>query len=221
MKINLKQELTKQWFKNLQEIICKNIEEIENNKVLFKSKKWIRNKKKNEGGGESKLLENGKVFDRVGVNYSEVYGKFPNEFKGKIPGITRNTNFWASGISIVMHMRNPHVPAMHFNTRYINTSQNWFGGGMDVTPCFKDYKLKKWLHKKLKKMCDRHNKHYYKKYSEWCDKYFYLPHRAETRGIGGIFFDYKKDNWEKDFNFVKDVGLEFIEIFNNIIIKKK
>ncbi len=220
MKLDIKQELTKQWFKNLQEIICKNIEEIENNKVLFKSKKWARNKKKNEGGGESKLLENGKVFEKVGVNFSEVFGNFPSNLKGKIPGTKKNSKFWASGISIVMHMKNPNVPAMHFNTRYITTSYGWFGGGMDVTPCFTDNKLKKWLHKSLKKMCDRHNKKYYKNYSKWCDEYFYLPHRQETRGIGGIFFDYKKDNWEKNFYFVKDVGLEFIKVFNEIILKK-
>ena len=220
MKLNIKQELTKQWFRNLQEIICKNIEDIEKNKVLFKSKKWSRNQNNNEGGGEYKLLENGKVFDKVGVNFSEVYGLFPKELRGKIPGTKKNVKFWASGISIVMHMKNPKVPAMHFNTRYISTSHGWFGGGIDVTPCFKDNKLKKWLHKNLKNMCNTHNKHYYKKYSQWCDKYFYLPHRKETRGIGGIFFDYKKNNWEKDFSFVKDVGLEFIKIFNNIILKK-
>ena len=143
MKINLKQELAKQWFRNLQDIICKNIEEIENNKTSFKTKKWTRNKRQNQGGGESKILQNGKVFDKVGVNFSEVYGAFPNELKGKIPGTKKSTQFWASGISIVMHMKNPNVPAMHFNTRYINTSYGWFGGGMDVTPCFKDNKLKK------------------------------------------------------------------------------
>ena len=142
MKTNLKKELTKKWFKNLQEIICKNIEELEKNKIFFKSKKWFRNKNKNEGGGESRLLENGKVFDKVGVNFSEVYGKFPKELKDKIPGTQKNSNFWASGISIVMHMKNPFVPAMHFNTRYIYTSHGWFGGGIDVTPCFKDEKLK-------------------------------------------------------------------------------
>ena len=199
METNLKKELVKQWFKNLQEIICKNIEELENNKLLFKSNKWIRNKKKNEGGGESRLLENGKIFDKVGVNFSEVYGKFPSELKGKIPGTKKSTNFWASGISIVMHMKNPFVPAMHFNTRYIYTSYGWFGGGMDVTPCIKDGKLKKWLNKNLKIMCDRHNKKYYKNYSKWCNKYFYLPHRNEARGIGGIFFDYKKKKLGKRF----------------------
>ena len=220
MKKNIKKELAKQWFKILQEIICKNIEELEKNKILFKSEKWIRNKNKNEGGGESRLLKNGKIFEKVGVNFSEVYGKFPNELKGKIPGTQKSRNFWASGISIVMHMKNPFVPAMHFNARYICTSHGWFGGGMDVTPCFKDEKLKRRIHKNLKKMCDRHNKKYYENYSKWCDKYFYLPHRRETRGIGGIFFDYKKDNWERDFNFVKDVGLEFIKVFNEIIEEK-
>ena len=107
MKIDLKQELAKQWFKNLQDIICKNIEERENSKVLFESKKWSKNSNKDEGGGESKLLVNGKVFEKVGVNFSEVYGKFPSAMKGKIPGTKKNTKFWASGISIVMNMKNP------------------------------------------------------------------------------------------------------------------
>ncbi len=119
-----------------------------------------------------------------------------------------------------MHMKNPHVPAMHFNTRYIHTSFGWFGGGMDVTPCVEDKKLKNWFHKEVKMACDRHNKKYYKKYKKKCDEYFYLPNRKEARGIGGIFFDYKKENWEKDFNFVRDVGLTFKRIFREIIIKK-
>ena len=138
----------------------------------------------------------------------------------KIPGASKNPNFWASGISIVMHMKNPHIPAIHFNTRYIYTTHGWFGGGMDVTPCINDPKEKKFLHYELKKMCDRHNKKYYKKYKKWCDEYFYLPHRKETRGIGGIFFDYKKDNWEKDFKFISDLGVTFKMIFN-LIIKTK
>jgi len=118
-------------------------------------------------------------------------------------------------------MKNPHIPAMHFNTRFISTSHNWFGGGMDVTPCINDKKLEKWFHMELKKSCDRHNKKYYKKYKKWCDKYFYLSHRNEPRGIGGIFFDYKKENWEKDFAFVRDVGITFKKIFNDIINKKR
>jgi coproporphyrinogen III oxidase len=118
-------------------------------------------------------------------------------------------------------MKNPHIPTMHFNSRYIYTSHGWFGGGMDVTPCMKDDNLKKWFHTELKKSCDRHNKNYYKKYKKWCDNYFYLAHRNEPRGIGGIFFDYKKDNWEKDFAFVRDVGITFKKISKNIILNKK
>ncbi|MDC3065874.1 oxygen-dependent coproporphyrinogen oxidase, partial [Candidatus Pelagibacter sp.] len=167
-------------------------------------------------------FENGKVFEKVGVNFSEVYGKFSNKFKKNIPGTEKSSKFWASGISVVMHMKNPYVPAMHFNTRYIVTGHGWFGGGMDVTPCFNDKKLERWFHSKLKSACDKHDKTYYPKYKKWCDQYFYLPHRNESRGIGGIFFDYKKDNYEKDFSFIRDVGLNFKEIFKEIIkIKNK
>ena len=220
MNKEIKQRLTSNWFKLLQNIICKDIEKIEKNKVRFKSTTWKRNKTKDEGGGEFRILKNGKVFEKVGVNFSEVCGRFSNEMKKKIPGANNNPNFWASGISIVMHMKNPHVPAIHFNTRFIYTTHGWFGGGMDVTPCLKDNNEKKYLHKELKTMCDRHNKIYYKKYKKWCDEYFFIPHRKEMRGIGGIFFDYKKENWEKDFSFVRDLGVSFQMIFNSIINKK-
>ena len=219
MDIELKKKLVRNWFKILQDMICNEIEELEG-KTKFKSKNWQRNKKNDEGGGEYRILENGKTFEKVGVNFSEVYGKFSEKFKNRIPGTKKDSSFWASGISVVMHMKNPHVPAMHFNTRYIYTSYGWFGGGMDVTPCLDDKNLKNWFHKELKKICDYHNKKYYKKYKKQCDEYFYLPHRKETRGGGGIFFDYKKKNWEKDFNFVRDVGLAFKSIFREIIIKK-
>ena len=213
----IKKKLASNWFKLLQNIICEDIEKIENKKIKFKSKIWSRNKIKDEGGGEFRILKNGKIFEKVGVNFSEVYGKFSNKMKKKIPGAKKNPNFWASGISVVMHMKNPHIPAIHFNTRFIYTTHGWFGGGMDVTPCIKDDKGKKFFHKELKKMCDRHNKKYYKKYKEWCDKYFYLSLRNETRGIGGIFFDYKKDNWINDFKFISDLGITFQMIFNSII----
>ena len=221
MDTKIKKKLVKNWFKVLQDIICKDIEELEGKKNIFKSKIWFRNKNKNEGGGEFRILENGKIFEKVGVNFSEVYGKLSKKFKKKIPGTNKNSNFWASGISVVMHMKNPHIPAMHFNTRYIYTSHGWFGGGMDITPCIKDNILKKWFHNELKKTCNKHNKNYYKKYKKWCDNYFYLPHRNEPRGIGGIFFDYKKNNWEKDFSFVRDIGIAFKNISKNIVLKKK
>ena len=220
MEKNIKKTLTKNWFRTLQDLICIEIEEIESKSIKFTSKEWLRNNSKDEGGGEYRILENGKIFDKVGVNFSEVYGKFPKNFKKKIPGAVKNPNFWASGISVVMHMKNPHIPALHFNTRYIYTNHGWFGGGIDATPCFNDNNLKNWFHHQIKLTCDRHNKNYYNKYKKWCDKYFYLPHRKEPRGIGGIFFDYKKDNWEKDFYFIKDVGLEFMKIFNEVILRK-
>ncbi len=216
----IKKKLARNWFKLLQNIICKDIESLEKNKSTFTSKIWSRNKIKDEGGGEFRILKNGKIFEKVGVNFSEVYGKFSKEMRNKIPGTKKNLNFWASGISVVMHMNNPHIPAIHFNTRYIYTSHGWFGGGMDVTPCINDIKEKIELNKKLKKMCDRHNKKYFTKYKKWCDKYFYLPHRKEARGIGGIFFDYKNNNWEKDFKFISDLGVTFQKIFNSIINKK-
>ncbi len=220
MELKIKKDLVSNWFKMLQDAICHNIKDIEKNKVKFKSTIWKKNHKRDEGGGEFRILKNGKIFDKVGVNFSKVYGKFPKQFQKNILGARKNPKFWASGISVVMHMKNPLIPAMHFNTRYICTTQDWFGGGMDITPSKKDENEKKEFHKLLKDMCNRHNKNYYKKYKKWCDEYFYLPHRKEPRGIGGIFFDYKKNNFEKDFKFVRDIGITFQSIFQNIIKKK-
>jgi len=220
MDLEIKQKLTSNWFKSLQEMFCKTIGDFEKNKISFKSTTWRRNLKKDEGGGEYRILKDGKVFDKVGVNFSKVYGKFPKKFQQNIPGAQKDPRFWASGISVVMHMKNPLIPAMHFNTRYICTTFDWFGGGIDVTPSKKDNKEKEVFHKTLRDMCNRHDKNYYKKYKKWCDEYFYLPHRKEPRGIGGIFFDYKKDNFEKNFKFVRDVGVTFESIFQKIISKK-
>ncbi len=220
MNLEIKKDLASNWFKMLQESICYRIEKLEKSHIKFISTNWKRNSKKDEGGGEYRILKNGKIFDKVGVNFSKVYGKFPKQFQKKIPGAHKDPRFWASGISVVMHMKNPLIPAMHFNTRYISTKYDWFGGGMDVTPSKRDENEKREFHKILKNMCDRHNKNYYYKYKKWCDEYFYLPHRKEPRGIGGIFFDYKKENFEKDFKFIRDVGVTFEVIFENIIKKK-
>ena len=220
MDLDIKKDLTSNWFKLLQDAFCNDISKLENHKTKFKSTTWKRSPDKDEGGGEYRILRDGKVFDKVGVNYSKVYGKFPKKFQKNIRGASKDPRFWASGISVVMHMKNPLIPAMHFNTRFISTTQQWFGGGMDVTPSKKDDLEKKDFHKDLMKMCNRHNKNYYKKYKKWCDEYFYLPHRKEPRGIGGIFFDYKNDNFDKDFKFVRDVGVTFQMLFNKIIRKK-
>ena len=137
MEISIKKDLASNWFKLLQNAICDDILKIEKNKVNFESTTWKRSNKKDEGGGEFRILKNGKIFEKVGVNFSKVYGKFPKQFQKNIPGASKDPRFWASGISIVMHMQNPHIPAMHFNTRFICTTKNWFGGGMDVTPAIK------------------------------------------------------------------------------------
>ena len=214
MKIKKKQEITKKWFLKLQKLICKNIEELEKiygSNIKFKKNKWKH--------GEFRIIE-GKVIEKGGVAFSNVIGRFPKEFAKKIPGTKNNYKFWSTGVSVVLHPKNPKVPAMHFNTRFICTQKAWFGGGMDVTPSIIDNNQKKYFHNELKKMCDLHDKKYYPKYKKWCDKYFYLPHRKETRGIGGIFFDYKMNNWEKDFLFVKDVGITFAYLVKKMIKKK-
>ena len=220
MNLEIKKNLASNWFKTLQDVFCHDISKLEKNKFKFKSSTWKRNKKKDEGGGEYRILQNGRIFEKVGVNFSKVYGKFPKQFQKNILGAKTDPRFWASGISVVMHMKNPLIPAMHFNTRYICTTQDWFGGGMDVTPSKVDTNEKKEVHNTLRKMCNRHNKNYYKKYKKWCDEYFYLPHRKESRGIGGIFFDYKKSNFETDFMFIRDVGITFQSVFEKIIRKK-
>jgi len=220
MNLEIKKDLVSDWFRTLQNSICHSVKSFENHNNNFEITSWKRSYKKDEGGGEYRILKNGKIFDKVGVNFSKVYGKFPKELQKNIPGAKKDPRFWASGISVVMHMKNPLIPAMHFNTRYISTTHDWFGGGMDVTPSKIDKKEKKEFHRILKNMCDRHNKNYYKNYKKWCDDYFYLTHRKEPRGIGGIFFDYKKDNFEKDFKFVRDVGITFQLIFQRIINKK-
>ena len=214
MKIEQKKRNAKKWFVKLQNIICKNIEGLE--KEYGSNKKFKKNKWRY---GEFRTIE-GEVIEKGGVAFSNVVGKFSKQFAKKIPGAKNNRKFWSSGVSVVLHPKNPMVPAMHFNTRFICTEKSWFGGGMDITPCLVDKKEEKFVHKELKKMCDFHNKKYYLKYKKWCDEYFYLPHRKEIRGIGGIFFDYKMDNWDKDFIFVKDLGKTFSSILK-IIIKNK
>ena len=214
MKIKKKQQIVKKWFFELQKLICNDIEELE--KTYGSNKKFKKNKWKY---GEFRIIE-GEVIEKGGVAFSNVVGKFPKEFAKKIPGTKNNNKFWSSGISVVLHPKNPKIPAMHFNTRFIVTSKNWFGGGMDATPCINDKNETKLFHNKIKVMCDKHNKNYYPRYKKWCDNYFYLPHRKETRGIGGIFFDHKKNNWKKDFDFIKDVGLCFLDCAKTIIKKK-
>ena len=223
----IKKKLTSDWFKFLQGRIVEQFQLLENeiskkNKKKIKTfikREWKKDNKK-EGGGTSYLLSGGELFDKVGINQSTVSGHFEKTFRSKILGTEKNGKYWASGTSVVAHMKNPKIPAFHFNTRFIVTSKEWFGGGMDATPSFKDKREKTGIHQKLKAVCRLNNKDY-NKYKKWCDTYFYLPHRKELRGIGGIFFDYETKDWEKNFKFIQDLGIGFIDITKKIIQKKK
>ncbi len=221
-----KKKFVSNWFVFLQSQILKQFQDFEKEfskskkgKVRrFIKKKWNKNNI-SEGGGTYFILKNGKVFDKVGINQSTVSGTFKKEFRSKILGAAKNGRYWASGISVVAHMKNPKIPALHFNTRFIVTEKEWFGGGMDATPCISNKKESLKIHQKLKKICES-NKKNYKFYKNWCDKYFYLAHHQETRGIGGIFFDYENKNWFENFKFVRDLGIGFLDI-TNFLIKTK
>ncbi|MDC3091072.1 oxygen-dependent coproporphyrinogen oxidase [Rickettsiales bacterium] len=222
-----KKKATK-WFFELRNKICDFLEDIErknNSNKKFKKTSWDRKseKSKKSGGGEMAVLR-GKVFEKAGVNISTVYGKLSKDLVKKIPGTEKTDEFWASGISLVIHPKSPHIPAVHMNTRYIVTSKSWFGGGADITPTNKESsdskELAKLFHFNYKKICEEYKKGSYIKFKEWCDNYFFLPHRGESRGLGGIFYDYlNSGNWKDDFVFTKNVGKTFLETYENILEK--
>ena len=169
------------------------------------------------GGGTMSVMH-GRVFEKVGVNISTVYGEFSPEFRKEIPGAEENPRFWASGISIVAHMASPLIPAVHMNTRFIVTEKEWFGGGTDLTPIFPNEEDTNLFHSALKECCNRHNPSYYENFKKFCDEYFYLPHRKEPRGVGGIFYDYvNSGDWNADFKFTQDVGQTFKETYPQIV----
>lgn len=172
------------------------------------------------GGGEMGLMR-GQVFEKVGVNISTVHGKFDEKFAGDIPGTENDPRFWASGISLVAHMKNPFVPAVHMNTRLIVTEKSWIGGGADLTPTFPFPDDTSLFHDHLKTACDQHDPTDYQRFKKWCDEYFYLPHRQEARGVGGIFYDYVNTGcWQNDLQFTKNVGTQFLKAFE-IIVKRR
>ncbi len=234
--------LASTWFKEIRNQICDSFEALEQdlsdgNKSTLPAGSFVRTPWERAdsgepnvsgsilfGGGEMSVLK-GRVFEKVGVNFSQVHGTFAPEFSARIPGADEsNGAFWASGVSLVAHMQSPLVPAVHMNTRMIVTSKGWFGGGADLTPMYPNDGDTADFHAGLKACCDRHDVADYDEYKAWCDRYFYLPHRKEPRGIGGIFYDYLDSannggTWEDDFAFTRDVGLSFKDTYAAIVTK--
>ncbi len=218
------QKMARQWFVELRDLLCNVFEKIEDECThpeflgarpgRFEPKKWERS----GGGGGVMSLMRGRVFEKVGVNVSTVSGEFSPEFRTRIPGADRDPSFWASGISVVAHMQSPFVPAVHMNTRYICTTKEWFGGGSDLTPTYPDDDDTNTFHDALRATCDRYDASYYPRFKKWCDDYFFLPHREECRGVGGIFFDnLNTGDWDSDFSFTRDVGVAFLQVFPEIV----
>ncbi|MBL4740211.1 MAG: oxygen-dependent coproporphyrinogen oxidase [Sneathiella sp.] len=210
------------WFKTLRDEIRLSFEKIEEDLLgtnadlapgKFEVSTWQR---PGGGGGEMSVMK-GRVFEKVGVNISTVHGEFSEEFKKNIPGTDESGEFWAAGISLVAHMRSPHVPAVHMNTRHIVTKKSWFGGGADLTPMYPNESDKEAFHNALRDACDKHDATYYPRFTKWCDEYFYLPHRDEPRGVGGIFYDKLEGDWQDNFDFTQDIGRAFRDIYPEIV----
>lgn len=216
------------FFRDLRDRICSEFEKIETESKgsapsgRFDRKLWNRvNEDSAPGGGGEMSVMKGRVFEKVGVNISTVHGVFSPEFRDKIPGADlSNGQFWATGISLVAHMQSPFVPAVHMNLRIISTGKSWLGGGTDLNPVYPDDADTAKFHADIKACCDRHSPTYYAEFKDWCDRYFFLPHRNEHRGVGGIFYDYiNTGSFSKDFAFSKDVGETFLKTYPEIVRK--
>jgi coproporphyrinogen III oxidase len=209
------QEKTGAYFKDLQEQITRAIEELDGKP--FREDTWAR---EGGGGGRTRVLEEGNVFEKAGVNFSSVHGNLPEQFASKIP-LGSGTEFFATGVSLVFHPRNPMVPAVHANFRYLEKGDaQWFGGGTDLTPYYPYAEDAAHFHRTIKHACDRHDPEFYPRFKKWCDEYFTLKHRSEMRGIGGMFFDYVQGDREKHFPFVQDAGNSFLEAYLPIVKRR-
>jgi coproporphyrinogen III oxidase len=210
------------YFRDLQARICAAFESFEPVR-RFEQRSWSKPEgHRLQGGGESRLMR-GEVFEKVGVNVSHVWGEFSPQARGQVPGsMESDGRFVACGISLVAHMSNPYVPAVHMNLRYLRTSRGWFGGGSDLTPTFPFAEDTTLFHEALKQACDSYRPDAYAEYKAWCDRYFYLPHRQEPRGVGGIFFDeLASGDAERDFAFVRAAGEAFLGVYPKIVARRQ
>jgi coproporphyrinogen III oxidase len=219
--MNPLKQRTQEFFAGLQETICRALEAIDG-AARFREDLWQR---EGGGGGRTRIVENGAVFEKAGVNFSAVEGVLSEEFARKLGpdhGGGAGREFFATGVSLVLHPRNPYVPTVHANFRYLEKNDAaWFGGGADLTPYYPFHEDVVHFHRTLKAACDKHDAAYYPKFKQWCDEYFFIKHRNETRGVGGIFFDYQQDDPERVFAFVRDAGEAFLSAYIPIVERRR
>ena len=224
IELDTEQREARAWFESLRDRICAEFETIEaeaGGNARFDYGNWERNDDVGApGGGGVRGLMRGTVFEKVGVNVSTVAGQFSPEFAKTIHGASDDPRFFATGISLVAHMANPHVPAVHMNTRFLCTRRRWFGGGADLNPPIPYEEDTAEFHRAFEEACDRHDPSYYERFRKWAEDYFYIPHRNVHRGVGGIFYDHLEGSFQKAFAFTRDVGETFLTVFPRLVRRR-